>query len=386
MNLADRLKQLQGQPTGVGDSELARRLRQAGSRQRRRPPPSTDRLARALGADAMGPGWVMRRLVRSDVSPPVDPDRLVQLPEVCHLASADWVYLDTETTGLSGGSGTLAFMVGVARYRPTAGLEVRQYLLSGFAGEAGMLQSLLNWMGQGSLVVSYNGKCFDMPLLRTRFTLQRIRPGLDEVGQLDLMHGVRRAYRQTWPDCRLQTAERRLLGIHRRDDLPGAEAPAAWRAWLERGDAGALSGVLRHNEQDVVSLALLHRRLAADQTRAADPDASVTAMARAWQRVGRADHAHRLLWKARDDLDDAGGMALAASCTKRGEWAQAEAIWLALAGRGSEEAAIELSKYYEHRVRDYARAMRYACDSNDARRLLRLERKHAASRQLPLPV
>lgn len=167
-----------------------------------------------------------------------------------------WLFLDTETTGLAGGSGTLAFLVGVARFRGGR-LHLRQYLMTRFAAEMPMLRHLCADLEGGETLVSYNGKSYDLPLLATRLRLHGLANPFTELSHLDLLHEVRRRYRRRWDNCRLVTAERNLLGFERQDDLPGSQAPGAWLAYLRAGQWGPLSRVTRHNRLDLISLAVL---------------------------------------------------------------------------------------------------------------------------------
>lgn len=163
---------------------------------------------------------------------------------------------DTETTGLAGGTGTRAFMIGAADWRD-GGLRVRQLLLTRLAAERAMLAEFARWLHADTVVLSYNGKSFDRPLLSTRYTLSRMPDPLRERAHIDLLHPVRRRYRGAWENCRLATVERRLLGIVREHDLPGSEAPAAWLSYLRGGSAQTLRRVGHHNAQDLRSLCLL---------------------------------------------------------------------------------------------------------------------------------
>lgn len=165
-------------------------------------------------------------------------------------------FFDTETTGLAGGSGTRAFMVGVARFGPH-GLTITQFTTATMAAEAAMLEAALPSLDDDALLVSYNGRSYDRPLLSTRLTLARLRDPLRDRPHLDLLHPTRRRWRDHLPDCRLATVERQMLGIVRDDDLPGSEAPAAWLAFLRGGSAALLRRVGEHNAQDLASLATL---------------------------------------------------------------------------------------------------------------------------------
>ncbi len=178
-----------------------------------------------------------------------------------HIDPPRLLHFDTETTGLSGGTGTRAFMIGVADWRDDR-LRIRQLYLATMAAESAMLETFASWLRPEHILVSYNGRCYDAPLLATRYRLARMHNPLAALRHLDLLFPVRRRYRGVWENCRLATIERQLLGVLREDDLPGSEAPRAWRSYLTRGDARDLRRVLAHNDQDVISLAQLLRRLA----------------------------------------------------------------------------------------------------------------------------
>lgn len=179
------------------------------------------------------------------------------------------LFFDTETTGLAGGSGTRAFMIGAADWpciaAPGGGLRVRQLLITTMAAEPAMLETFAAWLAPGTVLSSYNGRCYDAPLLKARYRLARLTDPLHGLDHVDLLFPSRRRWRGRWQDCRLATIEREALGVVREDDLPGAQAPAAWLQYLRGGAAARLRRVLAHNRQDVVTLSLLIARLAALQ-------------------------------------------------------------------------------------------------------------------------
>lgn len=172
------------------------------------------------------------------------------------------LFFDTETTGLAGGTGTRAFMIGAAQWRGGE-LCVRQLFITSLAAEPAMLTAFADWIEPDALLVSYNGKSYDAPLLRTRYRLARMRDPLAQRDHIDLLYPARRRYRGRFENCRLATIERRVLDIVREDDLPGSAAPAAWLTYLRSGPARDLARVAAHNQQDVASLARLLRHLAA---------------------------------------------------------------------------------------------------------------------------
>ncbi|WP_285446101.1 ribonuclease H-like domain-containing protein [Xanthomonas sp. fls2-241-TYG-148] len=179
------------------------------------------------------------------------------------------LFFDTETTGLAGGTGTRAFMIGVADWRVDAtrgsGLRVRQLMMSTMAAESAMLDLFRSWLTPQTVLSSYNGRCYDAPLLKTRYRLARRGDPISALDHVDLLFPTRRRYRGTWENCKLSTIERQLLRVVREDDLPGSEAPAAWLSYLRGGSARNLRRVADHNHQDVVTLSLLMQRLVAVQ-------------------------------------------------------------------------------------------------------------------------
>lgn len=179
----------------------------------------------------------------------------------------DLLFFDTETTGLAGGTGTRAFMIGVAQWGADAvqgsGLRVRQLMMSTMAAESAMLDLFRSWLSPRTVLSSYNGRCYDAPLLKTRYRLARRGDPISALDHVDLLFPTRRRYRGTWENCKLSTIERQLLRVVREDDLPGSEAPAAWLSYLRGGSARNLRRVADHNHQDVVTLSLLMQRLVA---------------------------------------------------------------------------------------------------------------------------
>src|SRR5262249_45769866 len=172
------------------------------------------------------------------------------------LPAEQLVFLDTETTGLSGGTGTLAFLVGLGRIDGEV-LHLRQFFLTGFRGEGALLQAAAAWSAGRQYLVTFNGKSFDAPLLPTRYRLARLPDPFADLHHIDLFHPTRRAFSSQWPDCRLQTAEKQLLGFQRGHDLPAHLVPETWFAFVRRGTTHRLPALLAHNRWDLVSLVAL---------------------------------------------------------------------------------------------------------------------------------
>ncbi|MGN7916023.1 ribonuclease H-like domain-containing protein [Lysobacter antibioticus] len=175
------------------------------------------------------------------------------------------MFFDTETTGLAGGTGTRAFMIGAADWHRDAvhgdGLRIRQLTIATLAAEPAMLRAFAQWLTPDTVLSSYNGRCYDAPLLNTRYRLARIANPLAGLDHVDLLFPTRRLYRGVWENCKLATIERELLRIVREDDLPGSQAPAAWLHYLRGGSSALLRRVAAHNHQDVVTLAQLMLKL-----------------------------------------------------------------------------------------------------------------------------
>lgn len=177
----------------------------------------------------------------------------------------DLLFFDTETTGLAGGTGTRAFQIGAADWHHDPvhgdGLRIRQLLITTLAAESDMLRTFTDWLSPATVLSSYNGRCYDSPLLKTRYRLARMDDPISALDHVDLLFPTRRRYRGMWENCRLATIEREALGIVREDDLPGSQAPAAWLSYLRGGSSSQLRRVCTHNHQDVVTLARLILRL-----------------------------------------------------------------------------------------------------------------------------
>lgn len=313
------------------------------------------------------------------------------------------LFIDTETTGLMGGAGTLPFLIGLAWFEGRR-LVVEQLLLERPGLEAPMLQRLGHALARASCIVSYNGKSFDWPLLRTRFILNRV--AAPEVpAHLDLLHCARRVYKRRLGAVRLINLEQTILGFERIDDMPGELIPQTYLGYLRGQLSGAALGpILEHNRSDLVALAAilgeLVRRFRGEHPAQDARDqlgfASVAARA--------SDHARALTF-ARGAID----------ADVRGELA-CEALYLTgelKARAGDYEGALEafnealefaqghtlagarthlaLAKLWEHKLKDCARALEHArhtaaAEGADcsARRVVRLERKLAVKGPLSL--
>jgi hypothetical protein len=294
------------------------------------------------------------------------------------------LFLDTETTGLGVGAGNVPFMVGIGRYTDGA-FVVEQTLIRHPGEERAMLTWLLTRFRGVTHLVTYNGRSFDWPVLANRFILNGWRRSGPEPGHLDFLHPSRALWKNTLPTCRLGTVEEERLGIVRGDDVPGALAPELYMRYLSDGNAGHLTGVYVHNEKDVLTLAalavhfghLIAGRLGADIP--VPDDAEERFRTGAWlEQHGRSEEAKRLydLLAAETDAAEGSGrsgwrLALAAKYKRLGSLERAVALWEQEAARAESsrlptiDAHLELAIYYEHRARDYGRALHYAAAARE---------------------
>ena len=166
------------------------------------------------------------------------------------------MFLDTETTGLAGGAGTAAFLIGVGWVEGER-FHVRQYFMRDYHEEAALLHGLADELARFESLVTFNGKMFDVPLLDARFRLNRARFPLGDAPHLDLLHPARRLWKARLESCRLQSLEAALMGLRRHGDIPGEEIPQIYFDFVRRRDARKLARVFDHNRQDIVSLAAL---------------------------------------------------------------------------------------------------------------------------------
>ncbi len=166
------------------------------------------------------------------------------------------LFMDTETTGLSGGAGTVAFLVG-AGYCEGDSFVIEQYLMREYADEPELIDRLANRMDSFECVCTFNGRRFDMPLLESRFTMCRMRHRWRELENLDLLYPARRAWKLRLGSCRLGRIETEILGMERHGDLPGSEVPKRYFEYLKTGDEGLLTDIIDHNQQDIATLVTL---------------------------------------------------------------------------------------------------------------------------------
>lgn len=294
----------------------------------------------------------------------------VELRRVC--------FLDTETTGLSGGTGTMAFIVGLGFFAGDR-FRLQQYFLRDPGDEPAMVEALLECFPPFEALVSFNGRAFDVPIIENRFILARMVPPLRGKVHVDLLHPARRLWRYALSSCALTSLERDVLGVRRQQaDVPSGVIPFLYRNYLRTGDARDMQRVLYHNKVDILSMVTLAVRL----TRAyVDPwseeggaerrelsGAEFYALGRWYEdegRVGEAERAYRSALERSPEPDAqlrTRALRELAYLLKRDERrAEALAFWQQLALELSEKgesvlAHVELAKYFEWYVEDLMRA------------------------------
>ncbi len=285
-----------------------------------------------------------------------------------HSHPTRWAFLDTETTGLAGGTGTYAFLIGVGSIDNT-GFRLRQFFMRDYGEEASQLSRLAEYLKSFDVLITYNGKTYDQPLLETRFRMARARNPFERMEHLDLLFGARRLWKLRLDSCRLVDLENRILGVERQGDLPGEMIPYCYFEFLRTQRAFQIVPIFHHNAIDILSLACLTAIVpfafrspeAAELRHGAD----LIGLGRWVSQAGREEEALRLFRRAIEmglpdellfrTLWDVAGME-----KRLGRPDAALAIWTELAtGRHAFRArALEaLAKHYEHRERNYGMAL-----------------------------
>jgi uncharacterized protein YprB with RNaseH-like and TPR domain len=327
-------------------------------------------------------------------------------------SASGWLFLDLETTGLAGGAGTQAFLIGCAAIEGRS-LCVRQFLLPGLEHERALLAEFTTHAEEMGGLVTFNGRSFDAPLIETRFLFHRAAFPLENTLHLDMLYPSRRLWKSrptpAGPDpddgsCSLSVLEKQVSGMHRVGDVPGFQIPSRYFRFIRDGDAGPLEAVLEHNRLDLISLAAVMARV----IRLIEQGPSSTrtpqeclGLAKIYERAGAIDNAEATLLRAVDMAQRIGTEPEAhAEALRRLAWArrrtgrfrEAADAWMALADlpRCSaslrREAREALAIYHEHRSRDLGTARSLVLDvlndkpegrRRDAAeyRLRRLERK-----------
>jgi len=279
------------------------------------------------------------------------------------LNLADFVFLDTETTGLSGGVGTVAFQIGLG-YFEEGRFVVEQFLMRDYHEEPAMLRELVSRLARFEVLVSFNGRAFDVPLLKSRLVLGRLDAGRLSMPHADLLYPSRRLWKLRLGNCRLCHLEEALLGVSREDDLPGALVPQTYFQYLKDRNFDPIRRILDHNRQDVVSLAQLFFFLcrAYDRPEGIAHGQDLLSLGRFYEKRGMGQQAakcYRLC--ARGCTRPEAFAALASQSKRLGKVENAVRLYSVMLARGDQpaQAGEALAKIYEHQYKDIPRALHY---------------------------
>ncbi len=299
----------------------------------------------------------------------------VPITTLCQWANADqltradlmdFIFLDTETSGLAGGTGTYAFEVGVGRFTED-GFQLAQFFMRHPGEEPALLAGLTEFMHDMKAVVTYNGKSFDIPLLNTRYTLMGMSSPFENIAHFDLLPLARRLWRIRLESRTLSNVEGKILGVQRGDEeVPGYLIPDMYFDYLKTQDARPLAGIFYHNAIDILSLAALYSHMAfllhdphSDQIHHGE---DVVALARFFESMEDIDQAQGLYERAlssdlQEDLYWDTIERYSFLLKRKGEWKGAITLWEQAAQNNGLYAYEELAKYYEHQVKDLQTAL-----------------------------
>jgi uncharacterized protein YprB with RNaseH-like and TPR domain len=284
------------------------------------------------------------------------------------LPLESFAFLDVETSGLAGGTGTYAFLVGVGRFEGD-NFHLVQYFMRDPAEESSMLEGLTDFLAPNAALVTFNGKAFDAPLLVTRYLLHNLPVPFKDYAHLDLLPLARRLWRDRLPSRALKYLEENVLGAPRTvDEVPGYEIPYLYFDYLRTGDAAPLKGVFYHNAMDIIALAALMNHMASILHTPFDGQIQhgldFIAMGKLYEDLNRSEEAARLYERGLEvgvgEMDfGAAVQRLSALQRRRGDLESAVELWQKAAAEGHVYAHVELAKYYEHQRRDYKEAMKW---------------------------
>lgn len=287
------------------------------------------------------------------------------LPELSHS-----LFFDTEASGLSGGTGTYAFLIGMGYFSQDQ-FVVDQLFVDSYAKEEGMLDLLRDYLETASLLVSFNGKSFDVNLMNTRYAMHGQLSPFEDLLHLDLLHPSRNLWNLTLDNCKLQTLERDILEFHREDDTPGEEVPGIYFDFIRTGDPEEIAGVFEHNVHDIVSLVTVTTVLEQNfhEERSVPTENGLTMFSRAkiYERNNQIRQAITCYEKALENEISRHRRftilsRLAMLHKRQKEWPDAVNLWkkqIQVMPGFAMEPFEELAKYYEHQLKDLAKALHY---------------------------
>jgi uncharacterized protein YprB with RNaseH-like and TPR domain len=289
-------------------------------------------------------------------------------PRFLELPLESYAFLDTETSGLAGGTGTYAFLVGVGHFQEGE-FQLEQFFMRDPAEEANMLESLAATLAPMHAMVTFNGKAFDVPLLLTRYALHGIPSPFTDFAHLDLLPLVRRLWRDRLPSRALKFLEENVLAAPRTiEEVPGFEIPYLYFDYLRSRDARPLKGVFYHNAMDVVAMAALlsHVTMILNDpfSEIVEHGLDVVALGKLFEDLGEWDMAARLFERGLEmEMPEAdfwlAVQRLSHLQKRRGDHETAIMLWERAAEQGHVYAHVELAKHHEHHSRNYSDAMKW---------------------------
>jgi len=283
------------------------------------------------------------------------------------------LFLDLETTGLSGGVGVVPFLVGLGYFRDGQ-FRISQFFLGDLAEEERLIRELDRFFTQMGFrsVVTFNGKAFDLPLLETRFILQRTALPLCGLPHLDFLFSARSLWSHKHESCRLYYLARQILEADRDEDIPSAEIPNRYFEFLRTGDFSLIEPILYHNQEDLLSLlgvvisgSAMFSEEGADTLETEADAMDLYGAARLLERTGEHERSARLMRRAlegslSEEVAALARLKLAAHFKKNRDWEKAISLWQEMSPLTRLTCYRELAIYYEHRERDYEKARRAA--------------------------
>jgi uncharacterized protein len=377
-NLHDRLRRL----------GLTRSPQQARQQSRRKGKPIEELIAGELVHTGSGPFFLFResypldhlhgqeRLSALLAHVPRGPSLLARDDRLAAVDLQRIAFVDTETTGLAGGTGTYAFLVGVGVFREE-GFVLYQFFMRDYAEESAQLEALGELLDDIEAVVSFNGKSFDLPLLESRFIMTRQQPRLVDVPHLDLLPAARRLWKYRLASCALSSLEDEVLAVRRTQaDVPGWLIPGLYADYARTGDAREMPGIFYHNAQDILSLVTLTARMCdlldARRSLSSDlPGEDLYGLGRLLSELGEADGAEKAFVRAAQSsrarwVRERAMHDLAYLLKRQERRAEALSWWEELArSAGALNAYEELAKHYEWHAGDLDRALAWTREAID---------------------
>jgi hypothetical protein len=276
------------------------------------------------------------------------------------------IFLDTETTGLAGGTGTYIFLIGVGYFEEDQ-FCVRQYFMRDYNEERALLSAVNDLLGKFKAVVTYNGKTFDLPLMESRYIMSGMKINLEDPYHFDLLYPARRLWKRRLEGCSLSMVERDILKVSRTDDVPGYLIPEIYFRYLKTRDARTMKQVFEHNLQDILSLVALVSKmcfLVEDPLENAEYGMDIFSVGKIFDDEKKYEQSTlyyaEALKHSLSEKDVLEALKLGSFAYKRqGKWEEAEEMWKEIIERSYGFVYYpyeELAKYYEHYLRDYQKA------------------------------